>query len=195
MEKESSKQALSHAATMEKYSHVPGSTPAEKRENVRAEMRAKIEETRNSLRPSARPSESPVRASSTEMAQPLSRGAVKEHVTPPAAVNPPVAESFPHQPEEPYPKPQDHPVQTIHPSALTVSHTEPPPGSVHLGSSEFAIPLPMDSRVKDDYEGVLRREARIIRDFMKGFEPNSKLSEAEVSKTFSDPLFWELTFE
>ncbi|RMJ27687.1 hypothetical protein PHISP_01472 [Aspergillus sp. HF37] len=179
LEEESSTRALSHTATMEKPSDVPGSTNAEKRKNARAEIIAKIEEDRNSLQSSARPSESPVRASSNEMAQPLSRGAVKEHVTPPAAVNPPVAESFPHQPEEPYPEPEDHPVHIIHPSALTVSHTEPPRGSVHLGSSEFAISLPMDSRVKDDYEGVLRREARTIRDFMRGFEPNSKLSEAE----------------
>lgn len=185
---------LPQSESMEKYSHIPGSTLSEKMKHIHAEMQAKVEETRNTLRASVRPSESPARASSAEMAQPLGGELGKESVPPPAQMNAPFAEPIPRQ-EEPYPKPEEAPVQIIHPSALSAGRTEPAPGSVKLGPSEFAIPLPMDSRVKDSYEGVLKRDARSIRDFMSGFEPSSKLPEAEVSKVSSDSEFWKLTSE
>ncbi|KAJ5795214.1 Histone deacetylase complex subunit 2/3 [Penicillium paradoxum] len=71
-------------------------------------------------------------------------------------------------------------IQTIHPSALTVtSMEEVVPGSVHLGPSEFAVTLPMDSRVKDDYERVLTDAATCIRQFFDSFQPNTQISEPE----------------
>jgi hypothetical protein len=72
--------------------------------------------------------------------------------------------------------------QTIHPGALTVTGMdEVTPGSVNLGPSEFAITLPMDSRVKDDYERVLTDAATCIRQFFESFQPSSQISEFEVS--------------
>ncbi|KAJ5562992.1 Histone deacetylase complex subunit 2/3 [Penicillium sp. DV-2018c] len=70
--------------------------------------------------------------------------------------------------------------QTIHPGALTVTGMdEEAPGSVKLGPSEFAITLPMDSRVKDDYECVLTDAAASIRQFFESFQPSSQISEVE----------------
>lgn len=75
-------------------------------------------------------------------------------------------------------------LQTIHPSALTVTgmDDEVAPGSVHLGPSEFAVTLPMDSRVKDDYERVLSDAATSIRQFFDSFQSNTQISEPEVSR-------------
>lgn len=74
-------------------------------------------------------------------------------------------------------------MQTIHPSALTASGMEEIiPGSVYLGPSEFAVTLPMDSRVKDDYERVLADAATSIRRFFVGFQSDSQIPAAEVSK-------------
>lgn len=77
----------------------------------------------------------------------------------------------------------NHPtVQTIQPSALTFYLAQDiPPGSVHLGPSESAIPLPMDSRVKDDYERVLADGAQLIREFVRASEPNANVAANEVS--------------
>lgn len=73
-------------------------------------------------------------------------------------------------------------LQTIHPSALTVTGMdEVAPGSVHLGPSEFAVTLPMDSRVKDDYERVLSEAAACIRQFFDSFQPNTQISDLEVT--------------
>ncbi|OOQ85607.1 putative HDA1 complex subunit [Penicillium brasilianum] len=58
-------------------------------------------------------------------------------------------------------------MHTIQPSALTVESVEDAPaGSVRLGPSEFAVTLPMDSRVKDDYDRVLTDSAEITREFL-----------------------------
>lgn len=102
----------------------------------------------------------------------------KEHVTHPTQSV--TAEPFvpPTQVEHP----QQPAVQTIQPSALTFSHVqEASPGSVHLGQSEFAIPLPMDSRVKDDYERVLANGAQTTREFIQISDPSSNGAESEVS--------------
>jgi hypothetical protein len=73
-------------------------------------------------------------------------------------------------------------MQTIQPSALTVDKFEDTaPGSVRLGPSEFAITLPMDSRVKDDYEKVLTGAASSMREFFLSFSPTSQDSDIEVS--------------
>jgi hypothetical protein len=37
---------------------------------------------------------------------------------------------------------------------------------VQLGPSEFAIPVPMDARVKDDYETTMSNESKSIRKFI-----------------------------
>ena len=77
-------------------------------------------------------------------------------------------------------------MQTIQPSALTVTGMdEVAPGSVQLGPSEYAVTLPMDSRVKDDYERVLSDAATNIRQFFSSFQSNSQHSASEVSKTQS----------
>lgn len=72
-------------------------------------------------------------------------------------------------------------MQTIQPSALTVGGTEEiPPGSLRLGPAEFAVTLPMDSRVKDDYERVLTSAAATMREFISVSNPNSQSSTLEV---------------
>jgi hypothetical protein len=82
--------------------------------------------------------------------------------------------------------PQQPILQTIQPSALTVSHQEQAiPGSVPLGPSEFAVPLPMDSRVKDDYERILKDEAQSINEFLKTFALQAEMSRIEVSSMHS----------
>ena len=73
-------------------------------------------------------------------------------------------------------------LKTIQPSALTVEEPEEVlPGSVRLGPAEFAVTLPMDSRVKDDYERVLTDAAASIREFLATFSPDSRITEHEVS--------------
>lgn len=72
-------------------------------------------------------------------------------------------------------------LQTIQPSALTVENAEESPsGSVCLGPSEFAVTLPMDSRVKDDYERVLTDGAPSMRSFLESFNPSTQISDHEV---------------
>jgi hypothetical protein len=74
-------------------------------------------------------------------------------------------------------------MQTVHPSALTATGMEEiVPGSVLLGPSEFAVTLPMDSRVKDDYERVLADAAASIRRFFVGFQSDSQMPVSEVSE-------------
>ncbi|CAG8014630.1 unnamed protein product [Penicillium olsonii] len=77
-------------------------------------------------------------------------------------------------------------MQTIQPSALTVTGMdEVAPGSVQLGPSEYAVTLPMDSRVKDDYERVLSDAATNIRQFFSSFQSNSQHSASERDDLFS----------
>lgn len=76
-------------------------------------------------------------------------------------------------------------MQTIQPSDLTVTGMdETAPGSVQLGPSEYAVTLPMDSRVKDDYERVLSDAATSIHQFFCSFQTNSQLSNSDVSTDF-----------
>lgn len=53
-------------------------------------------------------------------------------------------------------------------------------GGVSLGPSEFAIPLPMDARVKDDYETTINNESKHIRKFMTEPESGERM-EVDVS--------------
>ncbi|KAJ6110405.1 hypothetical protein N7486_002640 [Penicillium sp. IBT 16267x] len=64
-------------------------------------------------------------------------------------------------------------INTIQPSALIVGDAEvTQPGAVRLGPAEFAITLPMDSRVKDDYERVLTDGASTMQEFLTSSSPN-----------------------
>ena len=68
---------------------------------------------------------------------------------------------------------------TIHPGALTVDRVEEDPeGSIRLGPAEFAVTLPMDSRVKDGYERVLMDATPDMRGFLDTFFPDSQESES-----------------
>ncbi|KAJ5280309.1 hypothetical protein N7478_005681 [Penicillium angulare] len=71
-------------------------------------------------------------------------------------------------------------MQTIQPSALTVGNVEEhQPGSVRLGPAEFAVTLPMDSRVKDDYERVLTSAAPDMQNFLSKLNSHSSASDYE----------------
>lgn len=73
---------------------------------------------------------------------------------------------------------------TIQPYALTAGNLEEnPPGSIRLGPGEFAVTLPMDSRVKDDYERVLAAAAPTMRDFLSAFSPSSHTLDHEVNQS------------
>lgn len=146
------------AQAMEKYSHMEGSTPREKIMNLHARFREKsaFESMQND--PSATPSsvgdiEASEPPSIPETVAPLSVRVDKE----PSHADL-TKESVPETTlDEADAQEHEHDnIQTVHPSALSISHTEEKsPGSLHLGPSEFAVPLPMDSRVKDDYERIL----------------------------------------
>lgn len=146
------------AQAMEKYSHMEGSTPREKIMNLHARFREKsaFESMQND--PSATPSsvgdiEASEPPSIPETVAPLSVRVDKE----PSHADL-TKESVPETTlDEAEAQEHEHDnIQTVHPSALSISHTEEKfPGSLHLGPSEFAVPLPMDSRVKDDYERIL----------------------------------------
>ncbi|KAE8355772.1 class II histone deacetylase complex subunits 2 and 3-domain-containing protein [Aspergillus coremiiformis] len=159
------KEVPSLTITMERYSQYEGATPREKLKNAHAQLNAKTNSLQGadvSVTPSSMGDIEPTApVSAPETTVPLSVRVDKE---------PTVHHNEP-EPLEEMPQRQQS-IQTIQPSALTVTHTEEvPPGAVHLGPSEFAIPLPMDSRVKDDYERVLMNETQGIRDFLRG--PNS----------------------
>ncbi|KAL2863324.1 uncharacterized protein BJX67DRAFT_364079 [Aspergillus lucknowensis] len=158
------KEGLSLGEALEKYSHLEGSTPREKIMNAYARLRDKsttVEPLQNE--PSATPSsvgdiEPSAPLSIPETVAPLSvrvDGDASHQTEPPK-------EPAPETPSE-EPEPETSEVQTIQPSALTIGHDEHvSPGSLRLGPSEFAVPLPMDSRVKDDYERILLDESQAV---------------------------------
>ncbi|KAL4793423.1 class II histone deacetylase complex subunits 2 and 3-domain-containing protein [Aspergillus venezuelensis] len=146
------------APAMERNSQFEGLTPREKMRNLWAGLGEKSTNEKLQTEPSATPSSvGDIEASEPpqipETVAPLSVRVDKEnsHLDIPK-------ESIPETSLEPLQsqEPDIETFQTIHPSALTMSYVEQrAPGSLHLGPSEFAVPLPMDSRVKDDYERVL----------------------------------------
>jgi hypothetical protein len=171
------------AETMEKYSQFEGSTPLEKIRNAHAQLRAK----NNAGTPlNADASVTPSSAGDIEPSPPI----LIPEVTAPLSVRvdtedasePTHAEGESSaRPTEMGP-PQQPILQTIQPSALTVSLQEQEiPGSVQLGPSEFAVPLPMDSRVKDDYERLLKDEAQSIDEYLRTFALQTEASRIEVS--------------
>ncbi|KAL4994156.1 class II histone deacetylase complex subunits 2 and 3-domain-containing protein [Aspergillus recurvatus] len=180
------KQRSSLAETMEKYSHIEGSTPREKIMNLYDKMRDKstVETLQNEA--SATPS-SPgdIEASEPPPApgtvSPLSVRVDKDssHAEP---IKDLVPETSLHGTE--HPTHISETIQTIQPSALTINHMEEKaPGSVQLGPSEFAVPLPMDSRVKDDYERVLQEAKDVLEIIFSGKKeiPESELERAAPS--------------
>ncbi|KAL2003354.1 hypothetical protein VTN02DRAFT_4174 [Thermoascus thermophilus] len=183
MDNQESDRSRSLEEAMQKYSHIPGSTPREKMRNMHAQWRANFNaslQSGDSATPSSAGDIEPVPVSGPQAASPLSVRVDKEPTVPHAV---PVE---PDHPAENFPAPtvpeySEHPVvQTIQPSDLTVSHVEEvPPGSVQLGPSEFAITLPMDSRVKDHYERVLTDESGNIRKFLTTPDPEVGSSEHE----------------
>ncbi|KAL2811320.1 class II histone deacetylase complex subunits 2 and 3-domain-containing protein [Aspergillus granulosus] len=148
--------------TLEKYSHVKGATPREKIKN----MYAGVSEKTMIETPQPEPSATPSSVGDIEPSAPLS---IPETVAP---LSVRVDKDTSHYSEPlkestleslPEPMPEAHEIQTIQPSSLTISHREQvAPGALHLGPSEFAVPLPMDSRVKDDYEEALKEGQHII---------------------------------
>lgn len=177
------------ASVMDKYSHIEGSTPREKMRNAHAQLRAK---STSLFSPNPEPSATPSSAgdieasapiSSIPVTAPLSVRSEKEPAPHPAQARTSPIASQPFEPPTQMEHPQQPAVQTIQPSALTFTHAqEVPPGSVHLGPSEFAISLPMDSRVKDDYDRILGDGAQIIKEFVRVSELSSNVAEIEVSR-------------
>ncbi|KGO43373.1 Histone deacetylase complex, subunit 2/3 [Penicillium expansum] len=176
-------------ATVDRYSQLPGSTPTEKMQNAWAQL---SQENQSDLSRPANAVETPSSVGDIEASIPLS----VPDTTAPLSVRPDT-DSFSHSHtavhhghSEPLLPPSElahgghlsqPSLQTIHPSALTVTgmDDEVAPGSVHLGPSEFAVTLPMDSRVKDDYERVLSDAATSIRQFFDSFQSNTQISEPE----------------
>lgn len=178
-------QTPSLAETMERYSQIEGATPREKMANAYAQMRARANGGMSqNANPSATPSsagdiEPSAPVSVPETAEPLSIRVEKEPTLSVGhEIHPPTAGTAVEPTEI---ETQNFGVQTIQPSALTVTHVEEPsPGSVHLGPSEFAVPLPMDSRVKDDYERILEAHSQNVQDFLRGSYPQENIPEQEV---------------
>lgn len=72
-------------------------------------------------------------------------------------------------------------MQTIQPSALVVENAEADSlGRIRLGPNEFAVILPMDSRVKDDYERILTSGASSMRSFLASLDPIKQIPDHEV---------------
>lgn len=180
---------------MDKYSHIEGSTPREKMRNAHAQLRAK---STSLFSPNPEPSATPSSAGDIEASAPISSipetaplsvRSEKEPAPHPAQVRTSPIAAQPFETPTQMEHLQQPAVQTIQPSALTFTHAqEVPPGSVHLGPSEFAISLPMDSRVKDDYDRILGDGAQIIKDFLRVSEPSSNVAESEVSRNLLEKI-------
>ncbi|PLN80120.1 class II histone deacetylase complex subunits 2 and 3-domain-containing protein [Aspergillus taichungensis] len=190
MDDKDRRESSSLAETMEKYSQIEGATPREKMANAYAQMRARANGGMSqNADPSATPSsagdiEPSAPVSVPETAEPLSIRVEKEHALPVEhEMHPPVTGAAVEPTEI---ESQHFGLQTIQPSALTVTHVEEPsPGSVHLGPSEFAVPLPMDSRVKDDYERILEAHSQNVQDFLKCSYPQENIPEHDRGRVVS----------
>lgn len=182
------------AATLDRYGQLPGSTPTEMIRNAWAKL---SEANQSELSQPANAVQTPSSVGDIEASMPVS---IPE-TTALLSVRPDT-DSFSnshtavhHGHSEPLLPPSElaheahmsqPSLQTIHPSALTVTDMDEvvAPGSVHLGPSEFAVPLPMNARVKDHYERVLSDAATCIRKFFDSFQSNTQVSEPEASRMF-----------
>ncbi|KAL4894521.1 class II histone deacetylase complex subunits 2 and 3-domain-containing protein [Aspergillus ambiguus] len=173
------RQQSSLADTLERYSQFEGSTPREKIRNAYAQFQTRATSMAVPNEPSATPSstgdiEASAPAPMPETAAPLSVRIDRD------ATHPTTHPEIVVQGDNPPDSLQSGDVQTIQPSALSFAHAvELSPGSVHLGPAEFCVPLPMDSRVKDDYERVLSNNSQIVRDFLAGFKSDREMSSLE----------------
>lgn len=177
-----SPRATPTSSIMDKYSHIEGATPREKMRNAYAQLQAKSSLFSQNPEPSATPSSAGDIDSSAPLSVPETAPLSVRHEKEPVHLAQPNIGPVPAASFEPQTQ-MDHPtLQTIQPSALTFNLAQDiSPGCVHLGPSEFAIPLPMDSRVKDDYERVLADGAQLIREFVRASEPNANVATNEVS--------------
>ncbi|KAL5355344.1 class II histone deacetylase complex subunits 2 and 3-domain-containing protein [Aspergillus floccosus] len=172
------KQEPSLADTLERYSAFEGSTPREKIRNAYAQFQTRAASVAQPIEPSATPSstgdiEPSVPVPIPETAAPLSVRVDRDTTHPTAHPGIVLQGEAPHEAFQ-------GDVQTIQPSALSFAHAEERfPGSVHLGPAEFCVPLPMDSRVKDDYERVLTNQSHIIRDFLAKSKSGHEISDLE----------------
>lgn len=152
------------ARTMEKYSHMEGSTPREKMKNVFAKLRDKstIDALRNEA--SATPSSFGDIEASEPPPVPETVAPLSVRVDKDASNAELTKDSAPETAAELEPTHVSETIQTVQPSELSIFHNEEKPsGSLPLGPSEFAVPLPMDSRVKDDYLEALPKSHDILR--------------------------------
>jgi hypothetical protein len=163
------------AEALEKYNHIPGSTPREKIRNAHAQLRA-------STAPGSRASTIATPAAGDIGSAPGPVEKTVASVATAAELDQPVVQGLTAPPLL-----QEGRIasQTIQLDAPTCGNAERPlPGSVQLGPSEFALTLPMDSRVKDEYVRTLADEARVIRSFLiassSTAEPNA--TNVEVSR-------------
>lgn len=178
MDQNPDEHSLTYDEAMDKWKHIPGETGREKLRNAMAGMRARYPSTfgevplSESVTPSSAGDIDPVPSGMIpDGAAPLSvRAEKKTPEQPPHNETNLSAVPVVQQPSsETSPAPQalsTEPLtlQTIEPSALTITESKVlPTGSVRLGPLEFAIPLPMDSRIKDNYEKVLCEYATAIR--------------------------------
>jgi hypothetical protein len=178
MDQNSDEHSLTYDEAMDKWKHIPGDTGREKLRNAMAGMRARYPSTFGEVplsevvTPSSASDIDPIPSGMVpDTAAPLSVRAEKETlekpphnetnlsavpvVQQPSSETSPALQALSTEPST---------LQTIEPSALTINEVEIlPTGSVRLGPSEFAIPLPMDSRIKDNYEKVLCEHATAIR--------------------------------
>lgn len=87
-------------------------------------------------------------------------------------------------------------LQTIQPSALTVENVESSTfGSIRLGPNEFAVTLPMDSRLKDDYERRLTKGAPDMQSLLASFDPSKQIPQHEVIRvltSFMSPVWSDM---
>jgi hypothetical protein len=82
----------------------------------------------------------------------------------------------------------DQPLDALQPSGFSTGQpSESQVDGIPLGPLEFAIPLSMDSRVKDDYDTTLASEKKNIARFLRAFPPGSSgggVVDSEVGVSF-----------
>lgn len=182
------REVRSLSETMEKYSHVRGSTPREKVKNAYAQLRARQQTPAEVPSVSVTPSsnadiEYTAPETKSDNTAPLSVRVDKEpvsqiHHPPQTEAHSLTAETLLHLSQ--LETPVSPALQTVQPSALAVTPTEKSlPGSIQLGPSEYAVALPMDSRIRDDYDRVLMGASQDIQAFLN---PDNNIHDDEVSR-------------
>ncbi|KAF9887287.1 hypothetical protein FE257_010282 [Aspergillus nanangensis] len=168
--------------TLGKYNDSEEFTSREKIKNVYSNFQATASSSAIPNEPSATPSSMGDIEASAPISLPETAAPLSVRVDRDTTHHTHAETSVPQDPVQESSEPSG--VQIIQPSALTVTEKEAEiPGSVYLGPAEFAVPLPMDSRVKDDYERVLANEAQNIWGVLNQSQPSDELS-AKLSEVF-----------